>query len=489
MKTPWSDSDWNRVLVYGLGLSGRAAVRLLLDHGVEVIGVDGAAPERLDLGDLKDAPGFTRLASDPAGADGADGDVGDVGDVGSWEPTQLPEGIDAVVLSPGVPPERPLLQAIRRADLPVIAEVELAVPFLDGELVGITGSNGKSTTTALAAAMLRGSGFEAILCGNIGTPLTRAVLEAGPVDPHRRRIYVVELSSFQLEEIDRLRPRAAAFLNLAADHLDRYADGIEGYTAAKRRLFENQTEEDIAVLNADDPVSAGTDVASRRRLFSLEGPVDDGCWLDGDVVREVSPGADSSRELFARAAVPLAGTHNVANAMAAALLALAVGATPEGIASALPEFTGLPHRLERVAEVDGVVWYDDSKGTNPAATLGSLKGMADGSVHLILGGRAKGSDFTELAEVVAAKARRLYLIGEAGPEIGRSLAATRVPAEDCGTLERAVEAIDRHGRSGEVALLSPACASFDQFRDFNHRGDVFKRLVDQLALDSTRGVG
>lgn len=477
MKTPWTDSDWNRVLVYGLGLSGRAAARLLVDHGVEVVGVDGAAPERLDLGDLADAPLFTHLA--PARA----------GDGGSWEPAELPDGIDAVVLSPGVPPERPLLREIRRRGLPVIAEVELAVPFLDGELVGITGSNGKSTTTALAAAMLRSSGFEAILCGNIGTPLTRAVLDAGPVDPQRPRVYVVELSSFQLEEIDLLRPKAGALLNLAADHLDRYEDGFDGYVAAKRRLFENQQQEDVAVLNADDPVSMGTEVVARRRLFSLEGPVEDGCWLDGDVVRETSPGASSSRELFARGAVPLAGTHNIANAMAAALLGLAVGATPEGMAAALAEFTGLPHRLERVAEVDGVVWYDDSKGTNPAATLGSLKGMADGSVHLILGGRAKGADFQELAAAVAAKARRLYLIGEAGPEIGRALAGTGVPVEECGTLERAVEAIGHHARSGEVALLSPACASFDQFRDFNHRGDVFKRLVDQRALDRTRGVG
>lgn len=476
MKTPWSDSDWNRVLVYGLGLSGRAAARLLLDHGVEVVGIDGAAPERLDLGDLGAAPGFTHLVTATAGD-------------GSWEPEELPAGIDAVVLSPGVPPERPLMRAIRRAGLPVIAEVELAVPLLDGDLVGITGSNGKSTTTALAAAMLRSAGFEAILCGNIGTPLTRAVAEAGPIDPNRPRIYVVELSSFQLEEIDRLRPKAGALLNLTADHLDRYEEGFEGYVAAKRRLFENQRDDDVAVLNADDPVSAGTRVRSRRRLFSLNGPVDDGCWLDGDVVREIRPGDGSSRELFARGAVPLAGTHNVANAMAAALLALAVGATPEALVRALSEFTGLPHRLERVAEVDGVVWYDDSKGTNPAATLGSLEGMADGSVHLVLGGRAKGAEFGELADAVATKVVRLYLIGEAGPEIGRTLATTRVPAEDCGTLERAVAAIASQARSGQVALLSPACSSFDQFRDFNHRGDVFKRLVEQMALDDTRGAG
>ncbi|MFP3939720.1 MAG: Mur ligase family protein, partial [Thermoanaerobaculia bacterium] len=372
VETPWNERDVRRAVVYGLGLSGRAASRLLLALGARVVGVDARPAEALDLGDLAGQAGFELRAG--------------------GEPGELPAGIDAVVVSPGVPLDRPLLADARRLGVPVLAEVELAVPFLDGPLVGITGSNGKSTTTALAGAMLRAGGFDVSVCGNIGTPLSAEVDAAvvasgaglsaaggpGPDEPDQAgRVYVVELSSFQLQAVRHLRPRAAALLNLAADHLDRHG-GLEAYGAAKRRIFENQGPEDVAVVNADDPLVRDTVVRARRRAFSLAGPVDDGCFLE--------PGPDGSRvlergaaeapgdavELFRPEESPLAGRHNLANAMAAALLARALGATAPACRRGLAALRGLPHRMERVAEAGGVAWYDDSKGTNPAATLGCL---------------------------------------------------------------------------------------------------------------------
>jgi UDP-N-acetylmuramoylalanine--D-glutamate ligase len=294
---------------------------------------------------------------------------------------------------------------------------------------------------------------------------------------------VVELSSFQLAGIHGFRPRAAAFLNLAPDHLDRHG-GLDAYAAAKRRIFENQEPGDVAVVNADDPVTRDTAVRSRKRLFSRRGPVADGCFVvrdgEGERVIEVAPGGGEAgdAELFRAADSPLPGAHNLENAMAAALLARALGAAPADCRRALAAFRGLPHRMERVAEAGGVAWYDDSKGTNPAATLGCLQGFADGTVHLILGGRNKGADFRDLAPAVARKARRVYLVGEAAGELEAALAgAGSVPLSRSGTLERAVAEAAERAAPGEAVLLSPACASFDQFRDFNERGDVFQRLV------------
>ncbi|HUF78718.1 MAG TPA: UDP-N-acetylmuramoyl-L-alanine--D-glutamate ligase [Thermoanaerobaculia bacterium] len=485
--TSWDASGWRRALVYGFGASGRAASRLLLGLGVEVVAVDAREAEALGLategGGLAAERGFELRA-------GA-------------EPAALPAGIDAVVVSPGVPLDRPLLEDARRRGVPVLAEVELAFPYLDGPVAAVTGSNGKSTTTALAGAMLREAGFEVAVCGNIGPPLSAQVDRArlarggsaggGPV-----KVYVVELSSFQLLGIHAFRPRAAAFLNLAPDHLDRHG-GLDAYAAAKRRIFENQGayEEsgDVAVLNADDPVTRATEVRSRRRLFSRSGPVADGCFLArdgrGERVIEVDPiaGGEGEAELFRPADSPLPGAHNLENAMAAALLASALGASADDCRRALASFRGLPHRMERVTEAGGVAWFDDSKGTNPAATLGCLQGFDDGTVHLVLGGRGKGADFRDLAPTVARKARHVYLIGEAAGEIEDALqeaAGAAVPLTRAGTLERAVADAAARARPGEVVLLSPACASFDQFRDFNHRGEVFQRLV-RATVGGARG--
>ncbi len=470
MRAPWSGTpsgEWRHVLVYGLGLSGRAASRLLLEHGVSVLGVDEKAAAALDLQGLVDDPGFELLAGQKLAG--------------------LPEAVDGVVVSPGVPMERPLIEDARRRGVPVIAEVELAFPFLDGPVVAITGSNGKSTTTAMTGDMLRAAGLAVEVCGNIGRPLVEAI-ERGGDDGNRTgdapsRVFVVELSSFQIEGIETFRPRAAALLNLSEDHLDRYRT-LAAYGAAKKRLFRTMGDGDTAIANADDAATVDLETGARRRLFSRLARVADGCHLDGGRVVEVAPG-EPERELFAADDVPLAGVQNLENAMAAALLARAAGAPPAAIRAGLRGFRGLPHRLERVGEAGGVAWYDDSKGTNPGATAKAIEGFADGTVLLILGGRNKGADLASLLPIVRRKARRAYLIGEAAGDFAAAL-GDAVPHETAGTLERAVAAAAAAARPGDAVVLSPACASFDQFRSFNHRGEVFQDLV-RARLAEARG--
>ena len=456
MQVPWSNTSWQRVAVYGLGISGRAAAELLLSHGVRVVGYDDRPREDLDVEALERS---------------VDVELRLGGETGGSMESEV-EGLDAVVLSPGVSQDRPLLVAARGKDLPIIAEVELAFHFLDGEVVGITGSNGKSTTTALAGAMLEAAGRQVEVCGNIGEALSSRI--AGDPD----RVFVVELSSFQLESVDRFHPHSAALLNISADHLDRHGD-LEGYRSAKTRIFARQTASDLAVLNASDRRVAATPVASRRRFFSSETGVSDGCYLAGDTVVEVAPDGGKT-ELFRRSAVPLPGPHNLENAMAAALLARAHGARPEDVEAGMKDFRGLPHRLERVTERHGVAWYDDSKGTNLAATERSLEGFDDGTVHIILGGRNKGGDFSRLKPLLARKAKRVYLIGEATPIFAEALAPD-IAFESLGTLDRAVERAADTAGAGDVVLLSPACSSFDQFDNFAQRGRVFQRLVRTLS--------
>ncbi len=462
MKVPWSDSEWRRVAVYGLGVSGRAAAALLQRHGIEVVAVDDRPREELNLESLEPL-GISQLL---------------VGGELEGRPDDV-HGLDGVVVSPGVPPERPLLVAARRRGLPIIAEVELAFRFLEGEVVGITGSNGKSTTTALTGAMLEAAGRRVEVCGNIGAALSERVAAAATAhaggDPER--VFVVELSSFQLEGIDRFHPHSAALLNISHDHLDRHGD-LESYRAAKTAIFGRQEAGDLAVLNAEDPLVAETRVTAHRRFFSSRNEVGDGCYLAGDVVVETVPG-EQAEELFRPSDVPLPGPHNLENAMAAALLARAHGASKGDIEAGMRAFRGLPHRLELVVERDGVVWYDDSKGTNLAATERSLQGFEDGRVLIILGGRAKGGDFSQLTPLIKRKARRVYLIGEATPNFERAL-APEVSFESVGTLDRAVARAVDAARAGDVVLLSPACSSFDQFLNFAQRGRMFQRLVKAL---------
>ena len=430
--------------------SGRAATALLRRHDVEVVACDDRPAEALDVTAFEGDPGVELRLGEVAG------DV---------------RGLDGVVVSPGVPAERPLLAAARRHGLAVIAEVQLAFHFLEGEVVAITGSNGKSTTTALTGAMLTAAGREVEVCGNIGEALSSRVEGAAG------RVFVVELSSFQLEAVDRFHPHSAALLNISHDHLDRHGD-LDGYRAAKAAIFARQTISDLAILNADDPRVAGLVVRARRRFFSSRSIVEDGCHLVGDSVVETSPEA-GIQELFQRADMPLPGPHNLENGMAAALLARAHGARTRDVAAGLATFRGLPHRLEKVRERHGVLFYDDSKGTNLAATARSLEGFADGTVHIILGGRTKGGDLAELRPLLARKAKRAYLIGESAAAFARALAGD-VELETAGTLDQAVTRAAEAARGGEVVLLSPACASFDQFENFAERGRIFQRLVKAL---------
>jgi UDP-N-acetylmuramoylalanine--D-glutamate ligase len=459
MRVPWSDTEWRRVLVYGMGRSGLAATRLLRSRGVAVVGID--ARRDVMMADLDGDPGIElRLGVEDA---------------------PLPSGIDGVVLSPGVPASSPLVREAEARGVPVIAEVELAFPFLDGTVVAITGSNGKSTTATLTAAMLEEAGRPAVLCGNIGEPL------AGQVDGPSGRVFVVELSSFQLETVRRFRADAAALLNVTPDHLDRYAD-FAAYAAAKARIFERQDESSTAVLNADDPevAAVGGGIArARRRWFSLRGAVEDGCFVNGEAVVEAAPGRPP-QELFRVAEMAMVGSHNVENAMAASLLALAAGGDRASLRPVVTRFDGLPHRTRRVRERGGVAWYDDSKGTNVGATQKSLEGFSDGSVHLVLGGLGKGQDFAPLRDTVRRKAKAVYLIGAAAAEIDAALAGV-VTVRRSGTLERAVASAAAAAQRGDVVLLSPACASFDQFTDFTHRGRRFQELV--AALDDEPRAG
>ncbi len=455
-----------RVFVLGLGLSGTAAARLLRKRGIGVVASDRRSAREIGADDLARDPGVELRFSDSS--------------------AELPAGLDALVVSPGVGLDHPLLRAAANRGLPIVAEVELAWSYLagadanganDATVVGITGSNGKSTTTAMTGALLAGAGFTVEVCGNIGRPLAAVV--DGPPD----RIFVVELSSFQLETIVHFRPRAAALLNISPDHLDRHGD-LAGYLAAKQRIFLNQGTADIAVLNADESEVAASRTAARKRFFSTAttspgGFAGDGCGLVGEEVRERSDGVDGEL-LFTRRDLRLPGLHNVENAMAAALLARAVGASAGAIAPALAAFSGLPHRVERVAEAGGVAYVDDSKGTNVAATARSLEGFADASVHVILGGRNKGADFRFLREIVTRKARCAYLIGESAADLELSLSGA-VACARAETLAAAVGMAAAAARPGETVLLSPACASFDQFRDYVDRGRQFAAMARGLA--------
>lgn len=477
MHVPWNTageagSDWNQALVYGMGVSGRAAAEFLRRRDVGVIAVDGRDADSLDRGALAGDEGVSWLLG--------------------GEPEHLPAApVDAVVLSPGVPVDRPLVREAENRGLTVISEVELAFPWLPGPLLGITGSNGKSTTTALVGAMLRAAGRNVRVCGNIGEPLTSAVDALPAAD--ERTIFVVELSSFQLQRVDRFHPRAAALLNLTPDHLDHHPS-FEDYRDSKLAIFRRQTADDLAVLNADDPrvVAAGAELPARRRWFSLKKPVADGCFLADGEVHEVTAGGEP-RRLFAAADVPLPGPHNLENAMAAALLALDFLDDPNSerpsspdLVRGLASFEGLPHRLQKVRELDGVDWYDDSKGTNPAATVKSLAGFEDGRVLLILGGIYKGGDLDELIERVREKARVVYLIGQAADVFESALArqgaetSSGPEVRPMDLLERAVKAAQDDARVGETVLLSPACSSFDQFPSFAERGRTFQRLVARL---------
>jgi len=432
------------VLVVGLGSSGVAAARLAAADGAEVCATDLRSKSEL----------ATELAA-----------LGrDVRTFLGGHPESCLDGVGLVIASPGVPADAPLLEAARGRGIEINTEIEFAwLHQPRADLVAVTGSNGKSTVTELTAQMLVEAGRSTVAGGNLGTPASQLVLDGG------WESWVLEISSFQAELLTAMAPRVAVFLNLSQDHLERHPD-LDTYFAAKQRLFAFQTDADTAVLNADDPMVAATQTAGRKRSFSISGSAD--ASLDGDeLVLDGEPIMRSS-------GMRLSGIHNVANALAAALAAAALGAPPAALAATLGSFDGLEHRHRTVHTGDGVSWVDDSKATNVGATLAALRGYSDDSLHLILGGQAKGQDFEILADEVRRAVTRLYVIGEDGPAIAETLAGA-APTEDCGTLAEAVRRARRHAAPGEWVLLAPACASFDQFSNYGERGDRFTDLARQ----------
>jgi UDP-N-acetylmuramoylalanine--D-glutamate ligase len=418
-----------------------------------------------------------------AAADGAEvwaTDLREAGDIGEslanlppetrtflgGHPSRCLDGVGLVVVSPGVPSDAPILAEASRLRIHVVPEIEFAWQHRrDAPLVAVTGSNGKSTVTELTARMLQQSGRAAAAGGNLGTAASRMVLDGGWDS------WVLEVSSFQAELLTELAPRVAVFLNLSQDHLERHPN-VKAYLAAKRRLFAFQAQSDIAVLNADDPAVAATACAGRRRFFSTVAPAD-AHLANGTLVVD-------GEELLGEAEVRLSGRHNLANALAATMAASALGAELGACAEALRGFEGLPHRHRTVHEAAGVRWVDDSKATNVGATVAALGGYPGGSVHLILGGQAKGQNFSQLVAEVRRAVARLYLIGIDAPLIEAALAEA-APIERCDTLTEAVDRARARAFAGQWVLLAPACASFDQFSGYDQRGDRFAELAREVA--------
>jgi UDP-N-acetylmuramoylalanine--D-glutamate ligase len=455
------DLQGARVLVVGLGRSGLAAARLAQERGARVTITDRRPESELD-----DLPERARALGATVRAGG--------------HSERLLDERDLVVVSPGVPPEIDLLAGARRIGLPIWGEVELAARFCRGRVIGVTGSNGKSTVTTMVGAILRVAGFPGGTGGNLDLPFSEMLSSDGP-----EAVHAVELSSFQLETSETLRCAVGLILNLSPDHLDRYAS-YEDYARAKARLLKLQQPTDHAVLNADDTELERFRSAVRGKLhtFSTRLELQEGAFQRaGRLVLRVE---ESEEDLLDVSALPQPGEHNVSNALAAALAARLVGCPPAAITRGLREYRPLPHRLQRIAEIGGVAFYDDSKATNPASATRALASFPPDSVLLILGGRDKGADWSAMPALVRRHARRVLLIGEAAGMLREQLAGT-VALEDCGELSHAVERAFTAATPGDTVLLAPGCASFDQYRDFEERGDDFRRAVEALEQSEDSG--
>jgi UDP-N-acetylmuramoylalanine--D-glutamate ligase len=452
-----SDANWNgrNILVLGLGDTGLSALRWLARKGARVRAADTrAAPPAL---------GAVR-AQYPALAVA----------LGAFEPRLL-EGVDAIVASPGLALRDPFLREAARRGLEILGDVEVFAREVESlrerpRLIGVTGTNGKSTVTALAAAMGSAAGLRSRAIGNIGVPVLDALAEAER--DGMPQVLAIELSSYQLETTASLRLDAATMLNLTQDHLDRY-DSLDDYARAKARIFAHCR---TRVLNRDDAYSRAM-AGGETWTFGLDAPRDATQW-GVDRARGVMRRGDEDILPVAQMAMP--GLHNVANGLAAHALGSAIGLAKPAMARALREFRGLPHRVQPVAEARGVRFYDDSKGTNVGAAVAALEGF-DVPVVLIAGGDGKQQDFAPLAPAVKAHARAVVLIGRDGATIGGALASTGVTLRSAATMEDAVAAAFELARPGDAVLLSPACASFDMFRNYGHRGDVFAEAARALA--------
>jgi UDP-N-acetylmuramoylalanine--D-glutamate ligase len=442
-----------KALVVGMKKSGMASAELLARSGATV--------RATDLKPLDELPGARELL--------ARLDIPFV-----RQTPEVFEDSELIVLSPDVPSDLAPLVAARRRGARVIGEVELAAPFLKGRNIGITGSNGKTTTTSLIGHILRHAGVPAQVGGNIGTPVT-AMIATSRDDGWN----VLELSSFQLETIAEFRAHIGLALNVTQNHLDRHHT-FENYAAAKGRLFETQRAGDFAVLNADDRVSVGyaAHTAATVEWFSSRREVTSGAWLLGENL------VLDGKLLMARGEIPIPGLHNVENVLAASIAAARAGVAHDAIRAAVRTFKAVEHRLEFVRQVSGIDFYNDSKATSVDATLKALDAFA-GGLWVIMGGKDKGLDYAPLRKPLASKAHAALLIGAAADKIAGALGGA-VPLVASGTLEAAIAYAYAHGRPGDTVLLAPACASFDQFRSFEHRGEVFKGIVNGLE---EKGVG
>jgi len=440
-----------KVLVVGLGKSGLAAALFLRHRGAQVTVSDARSAEAL----AKDIPALLE-----------EGIMVETGGHGLLTFRRQ----DLIVVSPGVPLNTPELAQVRSFGLPVIGELELAARFLKGKILAITGSNGKTTTTALVGEILEKAGIPTLVGGNIGVPVV-SLIEASTDETW----VVLEVSSFQLESTVQFHPSIAVILNITPDHLDRHGT-FESYALAKERIFAAQDGSDSVVLNADNERAAQAAARSSAQVysFSVEHPVERGAWLEQGYL--VYRGAEDApvETVMPLSGIPLKGTHNVENVLAAVCAARLAGAPVDAIRKAIEDFRAVEHRLEYVATINGVEYYNDSKATNVDATAKAIAAFNSG-IHLILGGKDKGSDYTILASLLRQRVRAVYTIGTAAAKIESQLRGV-VAIRTCETLDVAVSAAGNAARPGDVVVLAPACSSFDQFENYEQRGKVFKEL-------------
>ncbi len=443
-----------KVLVVGLGKSGLAAALFLRHQGAQVTVSDVRSADAL----AKDIPALLE-----------EGIMVEAGGHGLLTFRRQ----DLIVVSPGVPLDTPELVQARNFGRPVIGELELAARFLKGKTLAITGSNGKTTTTSLVGDILEEAGFNTLVGGNIGVPVV-ALINESTDDTWS----VLEVSSFQLESTEQFHPQIAVILNITPDHLDRHGT-FENYARAKERIFAAQTADDFVVLNADNTRAAAA--ASRAHApvywFSLDRSVPQGAWVEaGQVVFRANKDAHPE-PILPLHSIPLKGEHNVENVLAAVCATRLAGAPPAAIRRAIEKFKAVEHRLEYVATLNGVEYFNDSKATNVDATAKAIAAFSAG-IHLILGGKDKNSDYAQLSPLLRERVRAIYTIGSAAAKIESQLRGV-VSLHSCETLEKAVTAAASAAHPGEVVLLAPACSSFDQFESYEHRGRVFKELVNQ----------
>ena len=449
--------EGKKVLVIGAARSGIASAKFLAKRGATVALNDAKPIDQWDAAAVAlKAEGIGCLA----------------GDIPGW----LLDQLELVVVSPGVPTNSIPIRYAERAGAEVIGEVELAARFLKGRIVAITGSNGKTTTTSLVGEILKGAGLKTQVGGNIGTALI-SMVETSDEDTWT----VAEVSSFQLETIKEFRPNVAAVLNVTPNHMDRY-ESFTYYAAAKHRIFMNQQPGDVAILNADDEIVSGwaSGLRAHVAMFSVKRELEEGLFLRGRDIVSASGGREKS--LMTRNEMKLRGLHNVENVLAALAMGLACGAAPESMRATVSEFQPVEHRLEFVAEIDGVKFYNDSKATSVDATLKALEAFAGdetGKVVLILGGRGKKAPYAPLEALVKETVRKLVLIGEDAETIANELGGF-APIERAASMKDAVRLAQSAATSGDTVLLAPACASFDMFDSFEHRGKVFKDEVQSL---------